>query len=169
MPSAANNMPPAAELPVSVATVASPAAASTPVKPAATSKAVNSGVAEVKTPLADNLLTSPVWASEKTMMQEKPAKTGKETSTPPVGFSLDSEEQKRAYASGIGLAHYIDDQIAQQKMLHITLNRDNLLSGIMDTFLHQQKMSYIETDIAIWLPHDLSSPSSNVVLKTKLI
>lgn len=56
-------------------------------------------------------------------------------------LALDSEEQKRAYASGVALAHYIEDQVAQQKALHITLNKDILISGMMDTFNHQGKMS----------------------------
>ncbi|MBU9844031.1 FKBP-type peptidyl-prolyl cis-trans isomerase N-terminal domain-containing protein [Rahnella ecdela] len=54
---------------------------------------------------------------------------------------LDSEEQKRAYASGVMLAHFIEEQLANQKSLHITLNKNILLAGIADTFGHQVKMS----------------------------
>ncbi|CAM3892032.1 FKBP-type peptidyl-prolyl cis-trans isomerase N-terminal domain-containing protein [Rahnella bruchi] len=54
---------------------------------------------------------------------------------------LDSEEQKRAYASGVMLAHFIEEQLANQKSLHITLNKNILLAGIADTFAHQVKMS----------------------------
>lgn len=64
--------------------------------------------------------------------------------TTPTGakeFKLDSEEQKRAYASGIALGHYIEAQIAQQKELHITLDRDIMLAGVADTFNNQEKMS----------------------------
>ncbi|MFP2516958.1 FKBP-type peptidyl-prolyl cis-trans isomerase N-terminal domain-containing protein [Buttiauxella agrestis] len=67
-----------------------------------------------------------------------PDEVVKESST---ALKLDSEEQKRAYASGVGLAHYIEDQIAEQKLLHITLDKDILLAGMMDTFNHEEKMS----------------------------
>ncbi|MGK7286072.1 FKBP-type peptidyl-prolyl cis-trans isomerase N-terminal domain-containing protein [Buttiauxella agrestis] len=72
------------------------------------------------------------------MSEEKPAEAAKESA--PV-FKLDSEEQKRAYASGVGMAKYIEDQIAEQKLLHMTLDKDILLAGMMDAFNHQQKMS----------------------------
>lgn len=54
---------------------------------------------------------------------------------------LDSEEQKRAYATGVALAHFIDDKIAGEKTLHMTMNRDILMSGINDTFSGKAKMS----------------------------
>ncbi|MDH1321565.1 FKBP-type peptidyl-prolyl cis-trans isomerase [Enterobacter bugandensis] len=54
---------------------------------------------------------------------------------------LDSEEQKRAYASGVMLVHFIEEQLAKQKSLHITLNKNILLAGIADAFAHQVKMS----------------------------
>ncbi|MCK6964560.1 FKBP-type peptidyl-prolyl cis-trans isomerase N-terminal domain-containing protein [Enterobacter bugandensis] len=54
---------------------------------------------------------------------------------------LDSEEQKRAYASGVMLAHFFEEQLDNQKSLHITLNKNILLAGIADTFAHQVKMS----------------------------
>lgn len=58
---------------------------------------------------------------------------------------LDSEEQKRAYASGVMLARFIEEQIAIQKSLHITLNKNILLAGMADALAHQVKMS--EEDI----------------------
>lgn len=58
-----------------------------------------------------------------------------------VALNLNSEEQKRAYASGVALGQYIEKQIEQQKALHITLDRDIILAGITDTFKHQEKMS----------------------------
>ncbi|KEY56596.1 FKBP-type peptidyl-prolyl cis-trans isomerase N-terminal domain-containing protein [Serratia sp. DD3] len=65
------------------------------------------------------------------------------TTTPTVAkeFKLDSEEQKRAYASGIALGHYIEAQIAQQKELHITLDKNIMLAGVADAFNNQEKMS----------------------------
>ncbi|WP_425591296.1 FKBP-type peptidyl-prolyl cis-trans isomerase N-terminal domain-containing protein [Buttiauxella agrestis] len=39
------------------------------------------------------------------------------------------------------MAKYIEDQIAEQKLLHMTLDKDILLAGMMDAFNHQQKMS----------------------------
>lgn len=60
---------------------------------------------------------------------------------PAPALLLESEEQKRAYASGVILAHLIEEQLAQQKSLHITLNKNILLAGIADTFTHQVKMS----------------------------
>lgn len=60
---------------------------------------------------------------------------------PAPAHMLDSEEQKRAYASGVMLAHFIEEQLANQKNLHITLDKNILLAGIADTFSHQQKMS----------------------------
>ncbi len=58
-----------------------------------------------------------------------------------VAFSLNSEEQKRAYASGVAMAKYIEAQIIEQKALHITLDKDILLAGITDTFNQREKMS----------------------------
>ena len=58
-----------------------------------------------------------------------------------VAFSLNSEEQKRAYASGVAMAKYIEAQIVEQKALHITLDKDILLAGITDTFNQREKMS----------------------------
>lgn len=60
-------------------------------------------------------------------------------------LSLDSEEQKRSYATGVAMAHYIQENIARQKALHMTLNRDLLLAGMSDTFNNKLKMS--ESDI----------------------
>lgn len=60
---------------------------------------------------------------------------------PAITFTLQSEEQKRAYASGVALAHYMLDKIEEQKTLHITLNKDILLAGIADTFSGDVKMS----------------------------
>lgn len=60
-------------------------------------------------------------------------------------LSLDSEEQKRSYATGVAMAHYIQDNIARQKALHMTLNRELLLAGMNDTFDNKLKMS--ESDI----------------------
>lgn len=60
---------------------------------------------------------------------------------PKSAFRLDSEEQKRAYASGVAMARYIEDQIEQQKALHITLDKDIMLAGIADTFNKKVQMS----------------------------
>lgn len=53
----------------------------------------------------------------------------------------DSEEQRRAYAIGVALAHYIQDNISSEKAIHITINRDILMAGLNDTFSGQGKMS----------------------------
>lgn len=68
-------------------------------------------------------------AKEEPKASEKPA------------FSLNSEEQKRAYASGVAMARYIEEQIEQQKTLHITMSKEIMLAGIADTFNNQVKMS----------------------------
>jgi FKBP-type peptidyl-prolyl cis-trans isomerase FkpA len=60
-------------------------------------------------------------------------------------LSLDSEEQKRSYATGVAMAHYIQGNIERQKALHMTLNRDLLMLGLRDTFSKTLKMS--EQDI----------------------
>ncbi|AWH88535.1 FKBP-type peptidyl-prolyl cis-trans isomerase [Limnobaculum parvum] len=57
-----------------------------------------------------------------------------------VKFSLSSEEQKRAYASGVTLARYLQENMAQQKKLHITLDPNIVLAGIVDTFAGDIKM-----------------------------
>lgn len=64
-------------------------------------------------------------------------------------LSLDSEEQKRSYATGVAMAHYIQDNIARQKSLHMTLNRELLLAGMNDTFNNTLKMN--EQDIKVTL------------------
>lgn len=61
----------------------------------------------------------------------------------------DSEEQKRAYASGVRIANDIVKQLAQQKAMHITLDKNLLIAGMMDAFHHQEKMS--ESDINLTL------------------
>lgn len=58
----------------------------------------------------------------------------------PVKFTLDSEEQKRAYASGVTLARYLQENMAQQQKLHITLDPQIVLAGIVDTFKSDVKM-----------------------------
>lgn len=67
----------------------------------------------------------------------------KELETSPlasVKFSLNSEEQKRAYASGVTLARYLQENMAQQRRLHITLDPNIVLAGIVDTFGNDIKM-----------------------------
>ena len=58
----------------------------------------------------------------------------------PVKFTLNSEEQKRAYASGVTLARYLQENMAQQQKLHITLDPQIVLAGIVDTFKSDIKM-----------------------------
>lgn len=69
-----------------------------------------------------------------------------------VAMNLDSEEQKRSYASGIAMAQYIEEQISRHKALHITLNKDILLAGMNDAFNHQEKMSVhdVHTTLAVF-------------------
>lgn len=112
--------------------------------PAATVPPANEATNEANAPVPEESKNSapeptslPVIPAE-TVSEEKPAEAAKESA--PV-FKLDSEEQKRAYASGVGMAKYIEDQIAEQKLLHMTLDKDILLAGMMDAFNHQQKMS----------------------------
>lgn len=73
--------------------------------------------------------------------EKKEAVTVTTTPTETKEFKLDSEEQKRAYASGIALGHYIEAQIAQQKELHITLDKNIMLAGVADAFNKQEKMN----------------------------
>ncbi|MFJ3458553.1 FKBP-type peptidyl-prolyl cis-trans isomerase N-terminal domain-containing protein [Scandinavium goeteborgense] len=131
---------PATDETFSSAISTSPATSSTPEASTEIISAVVDGVTQDGRTQAEQPITPPDTRTEKTIAPEKIADTVK-SAPHKVSLSLDSEEQKRAYAAGVALAHYIDDQIAQQKLLHITLNRDILLSGIMDTFLHQEKMS----------------------------
>ncbi|WP_053007471.1 FKBP-type peptidyl-prolyl cis-trans isomerase [Pragia fontium] len=57
-----------------------------------------------------------------------------------VKFHLNSEEQRRAYASGVALARYLQENMAQQQKLHITLDPKIVLAGIVDTFGNDIKM-----------------------------
>ncbi|MCS3601925.1 FKBP-type peptidyl-prolyl cis-trans isomerase FkpA [Buttiauxella sp. BIGb0471] len=97
----------------------------------------NAAVPEENKNSAPESTSLPVIPAE-TVSEETPTEAAKESA--PV-FKLDSEEQKRAYASGVGMAKNIEDQIAAQKLLHITLDKDILVAGMMDAFNHQQKMS----------------------------
>ncbi|QBH98226.1 hypothetical protein EKN56_18630 [Limnobaculum zhutongyuii] len=75
--------------------------------------------------------------------KKEPAPVVTELETTPlssVKFSLNSEEQKRAYASGVTLARYLQENMAQQKKLHITLDPNIVLAGIVDTFASDIKM-----------------------------
>lgn len=91
--------------------------------------------------------TEPAAPKKTTVPEDVTAESIKAAGIAPAPeLMLDSEEQKRAYASGVMLAHFIEAQMAQQKTLHITLNKNILLAGIADTFGHQSKMS--ERDVA---------------------
>ncbi len=96
-------------------------------------QAVNTPVAE---PAPTALLAPPLPTEPPTEQ-----KTENKAESPTPALQLDSEEQKRAYATGVALANYIDSQLAQQKELHITLSKDILLAGLSDAFNHQSKMS----------------------------
>ncbi|MFZ1872069.1 MAG: FKBP-type peptidyl-prolyl cis-trans isomerase N-terminal domain-containing protein [Chania sp.] len=99
-----------------------------------TSQAVNTPLAK---PLPRALQTSAVVTE-----QQAEQKTENITESPITpALQLDSEEQKRAYATGVALANYIESRMAQQKELRITLNKDILLAGLTDAFNHQSKMS----------------------------
>ncbi|MFU2315124.1 FKBP-type peptidyl-prolyl cis-trans isomerase N-terminal domain-containing protein [Rahnella sp. PCH160] len=91
-------------------------------------------VAEIAAPLT-TLPTSTATVPAAPVAKEEPKSPVK------PAFSLDSEEQKRAYASGVAMARYIEDQIEQQKALHITLDKDIMLAGIADTFNKKVQMS----------------------------
>lgn len=56
-------------------------------------------------------------------------------------FSLNSEEQKRAYSSGVTIGDYIKENLTSQKRLHITLDSQILLAGISDALSNDVKMS----------------------------
>ncbi|GKX59305.1 FKBP-type peptidyl-prolyl cis-trans isomerase [Leminorella grimontii] len=71
------------------------------------------------------------------------AKSSTEVKTSPlpaITFSLNSEEQRRAYASGVTLARYLQENMAHQRKLHITLDPNIVLAGIVDTFGNDIKM-----------------------------
>lgn len=107
----------------------------------AASFALSAGAAEKPSvPAAPVVATAaPAPVVEENVAEVAQEKAKEAAPKPPV-MALDSEEQKRAYASGVGLAHYIENQITEQKDLHITLNKDILIAGMMDAFNHQQKM-----------------------------
>lgn len=58
-----------------------------------------------------------------------------------TNLSLSSEEQKRAYASGISIGQYIIKNIDNQKKLHITLDAKLILDGIIDALNDKSKMN----------------------------
>lgn len=83
--------------------------------------------------------------AEKTASAPAPAdaKVSTEVKTSPlpaITFSLNSEEQRRAYASGVTLARYLQENMAQQRKLHITLDPNIVLAGIVDAFANDIKM-----------------------------
>lgn len=155
-PAAAPVTPSAAAPVVAPATVPAPADApamtteKTPEAAPAPASEQNSAPVE-KAPAAETTLpTAPADATpavkqepEKNVVPEEvTAESIKAAGIAPAPAQmLDSEEQKRAYASGVMLAHFIEEQLANQKSLHITLNKNILLAGIADTFGHQVKMS----------------------------
>ncbi|MBF7996672.1 FKBP-type peptidyl-prolyl cis-trans isomerase N-terminal domain-containing protein [Rahnella laticis] len=106
-----------------------------PVVSAETAPAVPEKPAPVVTETPAPLTTLPTSAATVPAAKEEPKAPVK------PAFSLDSEEQKRAYASGVAMARYIEEQIEQQKALHITMSKDIMLAGIADTFNNQVKMS----------------------------
>lgn len=119
-----------------------PVAAAEKTTPAATEVPTPVAAAEKPTPAATEI-PAPVVAAEKptsvAAIVTEPATKSKEPIK--TTFNLDSEEQRRSYASGVGMARYIEDQIVQQKNLHITLDKNIMLAGITDTFNAEGKMS----------------------------
>lgn len=95
--------------------------------------------AEVATPEATKVATPEATLPTAAATVTEPTVESKESAKP--AFKLDSEEQKRAYASGVMMARYVENQIAQQNTLHITLDKNIMLEGITDTFNAEGKMS----------------------------
>ncbi|QLK62934.1 hypothetical protein GE278_20225 [Enterobacteriaceae bacterium Kacie_13] len=131
-PAVVHNTHADASVPVSPTAPAatSPAPGDVSVTPVTTPATVTPDAA----PVAEHVTASPPGEVQ------KPAAVVAQEPTKPV-LSLNSEEQKRAYASGVALGQYVENQITQQRALHITLDKDLLLAGITDTFNHQEKMS----------------------------
>jgi len=117
-------------------TADTPPAAAPEVTPPATPDAQPAAPADAVTTLP---LTHATAEPEPEPVKEPAAEVAPEPEK--VAFSLNSEEQKRAYASGVAMAKYIEAQIVEQKALHITLDKDILLAGITDTFNQREKMS----------------------------
>ncbi|WP_159566976.1 FKBP-type peptidyl-prolyl cis-trans isomerase [Budvicia diplopodorum] len=117
--------------------VNAPVAASTTdklVTETATTSAVQAPAAS-----ADALQASP--DAKNTLPVATPVSKELETSAlAPVKFTLDSEEQKRAYASGVTLARYLQENMVQQQKLHITLDPQIVIAGIVDAFKKDIKM-----------------------------
>lgn len=95
--------------------------------------------AEKPSPAVTEVPVPAITLPDATATVTEPAIEPKKPALPEV--NLDSEEQKRAYASGVMMAHYIEDQIAQQNALHITLSKEIMLEGITDTFRGEEKMN----------------------------
>lgn len=128
-----------AQIPQTVAAPEQP-----PVKAADAESASSSDAVVDKSPVkpAEKSEVAPVIATPAGVPEEVTAASIKAAGIEPApAYMLDSEEQKRAYASGVMLAHFIEEQLANQNNLHITLNKNILLAGIADTFSHQLKMS----------------------------
>ncbi len=119
------------------AEVATPEAAEV-ATPKAT-KVVTPEATEVATPEATEVATPEATLPTAAATVTEPTVEPKESAKP--AFKLDSEEQKRAYASGVMMARYVENQIAQQNTLHITLDKNIMLEGITDTFNAEGKMS----------------------------
>lgn len=104
---------------------------------------------------------TPVAAAPLTAPETKQLET---SALAPVKFTLDSEEQKRAYASGVTLARYLQENMAQQQKLHITLDPQIVLAGIVDTFKSDIKMdeATIQKTMAVF------DEQVNVLNKAKL-
>ncbi|WP_208950047.1 FKBP-type peptidyl-prolyl cis-trans isomerase N-terminal domain-containing protein [Rahnella sp. ChDrAdgB13] len=135
---AAEAAPAAPEKPAPfVATEPAPAA---PEKPAPVIATEPVPVASEKSAPAVTEIPAPLTVLPTSAATVPAAKEESKAPVKPV-FSLDSEEQKRAYASGVAMARYIEEQIEQQKALHITMSKDIMLAGIADTFNNQVKMS----------------------------
>lgn len=122
------------------AVVPAPAAAPVPLRsPTIVPAPEQTPTPVVKDPAAE---TTPSAPAENVIPEEVTAESIKAAGIAPAPAQmLDSEEQKRAYASGVMLVHFIEEQLAKQKSLHITLNKNILLAGIADTFANQVKMS----------------------------
>ncbi|MBK5144110.1 FKBP-type peptidyl-prolyl cis-trans isomerase [Budviciaceae bacterium BWR-B9] len=133
-PAATNSTPVAETAPVASETPAAVDAASTVTEKAATTETAPTDAAPVSA-------VSEVASTVEPKKEPVPVVTELET-TPlsSVKFSLNSEEQKRAYASGVTLARYLQENMAQQKKLHITLDPNIVLAGIVDTFAGDIKM-----------------------------
>lgn len=91
------------------------------------------------TTMAVALNASPVFAAPATAAPSAPAEQAPQQA--PKNAAFKNEDQQSAYALGASLGRYMENSLKEQEKLGITLDKQQLISGVQDAFAGKSKLS----------------------------